>query len=197
MLTAIVTTSATGVTVAFVDGALVAAEAEEGAGPENDLNPIFPELKEVAWGFGSFVVLALVLRLFLFRKVRDGMTSRYDGIQQDFAQAEQLTESARADVASYDAEVAVVRAEAQGKIEAARNTLEAERSAKLTDVNARIAELRAASVAELDAARDAARTQVQSAVADVAARAGLLATGKAPTDDAVNAAVAEAMGVSA
>ena len=56
---------------------------EEHAVPENDLNPIFPEVKEVVWGFGSFVVLALAMRFFLFRKVRDGMDARYDSIQGD------------------------------------------------------------------------------------------------------------------
>ena len=30
--------------------------------PEDDLNPIFPELKEIVWGFGAFIVLALLMR---------------------------------------------------------------------------------------------------------------------------------------
>ena len=104
---------------------------------------------------------------------------------------------ARADVADYDAQVAAARAEAQKQVEAARATLEAERSARLAEVNARIAEKRAAAAAEVDAAKLAARSHVESAVADVASFAGQLATGKTPSPDAVNAAVAEAMGVPA
>lgn len=198
MLTAVVTSSGSAIEVTLLGAPFVTAEeGEEAAGPESDLNPIAPELKEVVWGFGAFVVLALALRLFLFRKVRDGMTSRYDRIEGDFEQADALTASARADVADYDAQVAAVRADAQKRVEAARATLEAERSEKLAAANARIADKRGAAAAEVDAAKQAARGQVESAVADVSARLGELATGRRPSDDVVSGAVAQAMGVSA
>jgi F-type H+-transporting ATPase subunit b len=195
VLTAVVTTSGSSFEVTLLGESFVAAEeGEEAAGPESDLNPIAPELKEIVWGFGAFVVLALALRLFLFRKVRDGMTSRYDSIEGDLQTAEALTASARADVAEYDAQVASVRADAQSRVEAARATLEAERAEKLAAANARIAEKRAVAAAEVEAAREAARGQVESAVADVSARLGELATGRRPSDDVVRAAVADAMG---
>ncbi len=200
MLTAVVTSSGSNVVVAFLEGQLVAADEESTAQaevPEKDLNPIFPELKEVVWGFGSFVVLALALRLFLFPKVREGMTARYDHIEGDVEQAEALTTSARADVAAYDAQVATVRAEAQTRVEQARATLEAERAARLAEVNADIAGKRAVANAEVEAAKLAARVHIEAAVADVAALAGELATGKPPTETAVAAAVSEAMSRSA
>ncbi len=162
-----------------------------------ELIPIMPEVKELVWGFGSFVVLAVVLRYVLFPKVRAGMTARYDSIQGDFEKADTLTASARAEVAEYDAQVASVRADAQGRVEAARATLEGERNDKLTAVNARIAEKRAAATAELDAARAAASSQVAEAVASVATRAGELATGKAPSAAVVSDAVNNAMGANA
>jgi len=195
VLTAVVTFSGSTFDVALQGASFVTAEeGEEAAGPESDLNPIAPELKEIVWGFGAFVVLALAMRLFLFRKVRDGMTSRYGSIEGDLEQAEALTASARADVAEYDAQVATVRAEAQTRVDAARATLEAERAERLAAANARIAEKRAAAAAEVDAAKQAARGQVESAVADVSARLGELATGRRPSDDVVRAAVAQAMG---
>lgn len=195
MLTAVVTSSGSSFEVTLLGGSFVAAEeGHEGAGPESDLNPIFPEVKEVVWGFGAFVVLALAMRLFLFRKVRDGMTARYDSIEGDVHTAEALTASARADVAEYDAQVASVRSDAQSRVEAARATLEAERNEQLAVVNARIAEKRAAAAAELDAAKRAARGEVESAVADVSSRIGQLATGRRPADDTVRAAVSAAMG---
>ena len=91
MLTAVVTSSGSTVHVTLVEGILQAGveghlareTEEEHPVPENDLNPIFPEVKEVIWGFGSFVVLALAMRFFLFRKVRDGMDARYNSIQGD------------------------------------------------------------------------------------------------------------------
>ena len=195
MLTAVVTSSGSTIEVTLLGASFVTAEeGEEAAGPESDLNPIAPELKEVVWGFGAFVVLALAMRLFLFRKVRDGMSSRYDSIEGDLEQAEALTASARGDVAEYDAQVAAVRAEAQTRVEAARATLEAERAEKLAATNARIADKRSAAAAEVDAAKQAARGQVESAVADVSARLGELATGRRPADDVVRVAVAQAMG---
>jgi len=199
VLTAVVTSSASSLQLTFHEGVLQAAEEEEHAeeGPESDLNPIFPEVKEVVWGFGSFVVLALAMRLFLFRKVRDGMTSRYDKIEGDFQAAQDITAAARADVADYDAQVAAARTEAQRQVEAARATLEAERATRLSEVNARIADKRSAAAADVEAAKLAARSHVESAVADVASFAGQLATGKTPSAAAVQAAVTEAMGVTA
>ena len=209
MLTAVVTTSHTG---SVVQVNLIEADTCERTDLEGnpefptsdtssagcpELIPIYPEVKEIVWGFGSFVVLAIVLRYVLFPKVRAGMTARYDSIQGDFEKAETLTASARAEVAEYDAQVASVRADAQGRVDAARATLEGERNEQLTAVNARIAEKRAAAAAEVEAARQAASSQVASAVSDVAARAGELAAGKAPSADVVTAAVDAAMGANA
>jgi F-type H+-transporting ATPase subunit b len=207
VLRAVVTTSHTGGNVQFN---LIEAETCERIDLEGnpefptsdtsstgcpELIPILPEAKEVIWGFGAFIVLAVVLRYALFPKVRAGMTARYDSIQGDFEKAETLTASARAEVAEYDAQVASVRADAQGRVDAARATLETERNERLTAVNARIAEKRAAAAAEVAAARQAASSQVASAVSDVAARAGELATGRAPSADVVSAAVNDVMGV--
>ena len=200
MLTAVVTSSGATIEVSLLDATFVTAEeGKEAEGPENDLNPIFPEVKEVVWGFGAFVVLALAMRLFLFRKVRDGMTARYDRIEGDLETAQASTTSARADVADYEAQLAAVRADAQTRVEAARATLEAERAEQIAAVNARIAEKRAAAAAEVEAAKQAARGQVESAVADVSTRLSELATGHRPSDQVVQRAVGEAMnqGVSA
>ncbi|HSP29954.1 MAG TPA: ATP synthase F0 subunit B [Ilumatobacteraceae bacterium] len=200
MLTAVVTSSGPTIEVTLLGADFVTAEeGEEAAGPESDLNPIFPEVKEVVWGFGAFVVLALAMRLFLFRKVRDGMTARYDRIEGDLESAQESTTSARADVAEYEAQVAAVRADAQTRVEAARATLEAERTEQIAAANARIADKRSAAAAEVEAAKLAARGQVESAVVDVATRLSELAAGRRPNDDVVQRAVGDAMnqGVSA
>ena len=132
MLRAVVTTHSSGAVEVAVSG-VVAAEGEEGEEiPEGacertdlpgnpittdcpELNPIAPELKEVVWGFGAFVVLAVVLRYVLFPKLREGMRQRYESIQADKASAETLTGAARADVAAYEAQLVAVRAEAQAR----------------------------------------------------------------------------------
>lgn len=159
-----------------------------------ELNPIAPEPKEMIWGFGAFVVLAVCLRYWLFPKVRDGMQARYDSIQSDRESAETLTAAARADVSEYEARLTSVRAEAQQKVDAARATLEAERTEKLSAVNARIAEKRAAAAAEVEAARQAAMGDVESAVTDVVSRATEIATGKSADAGKVAGAVRSSMG---
>ncbi|HUV19207.1 MAG TPA: ATP synthase F0 subunit B [Ilumatobacteraceae bacterium] len=200
MLTAVVTSSGATIEVSLLDATFVTAEeGSEAEGPESDLNPIFPEVKEVVWGFGAFVVLALAMRLFLFRRVRDGMSARYDRIEGDLETAQASTTSARADVADYETQLAAVRADAQTRVEAARATLETERTEQIAAANARIADKRGAAAAEVDAAKQAARGQVEAAVADVSMRLSELATGRRPSDEVVQRAVGEAMnqGVSA
>jgi len=204
VLTAVVTTASTGqLQVNFLEAEtcertdLPEGENEFTLGSEGcpELNPIAPEAKEMIWGFGAFVVLAVCLRWWLFPKVREGMQARYDMIQSDKESAETLTAAARADVAEYEARLASVRAEAQEKVDEARSTLESERSEKVAEVNSRISEKRSAAAAEVEAARQAAMGDVESAVRDVVARATEIATGKPADPSTVDAAVRSAMGV--
>ena len=162
-----------------------------------ELNPIAPEMKEVIWGGGAFIVMLVVLRVWLFPKVRSGMSARYESIQEDRDSASTLTAAARADVAEYEARLTSVRAEAREKVDAARAALEAERGEKVAAVNARIAEKRAAVVAEVEAARQAAMGDVESAVTDVVGRATEIATGKTPSPSTVQSAVSASMGANA
>ena len=163
------------------------------AGEESKPGPIVPEMKEFAWGAASFVVFALLMRFMLFPRLKKGMDARYNGIRNDHQQADAERVAARAEVTDYEAQLAVIKAEAARKIDTARNTLEAERQAKLTEVNARLAQQRAAAAAEAEAARVAARGQIHAAVSDVAGRAGELATGRRPSSDVVDRVVSEVM----
>ena len=155
--------------------------------------PIVPEVKELAWGAGSFIVFALLMRFVLFPKVKKGMDARYNGIQSSHESADAERASARAEVAAYEAQLAAIKAEAARVVDAARATLEAERQAKLAEVGAGIAERRAAAQAQAEAARSAARDQIHAAVSDVAGRAGELATGRRPAADMVDRVVSEVM----
>jgi F0F1-type ATP synthase membrane subunit b/b' len=162
-----------------------ATVGEEDAGP----SPIAPEVKEIAWGAGSFIVLFVVMRLFLLPKVRNGMHARYGKIRGDHDAADAARAAARAEVADYQAQLASVKAEAAARIEAARATLEAERSAAVAEVNSRIAARRAEATAANEAARAAAAEHIRSAVADVSGRAVELAIGRRPSASAVDEAV--------
>jgi F-type H+-transporting ATPase subunit b len=196
MLHAVVTVTGRDVDVALSGAPFPATdegEEEEHEVAENDLNPIAPEPKEIIWGFGSFVVFALLMRFWLYPRLRKGMDARYALIRGGHEQAEYITDAARDDAAEYEAQLATIKAEAQARIEAARSTLEAERSEKLAAANARIAEKRAAAATAVEQAREAAQADVENAVRSVAARAGELATGRAPDPEVVNAAVADVL----
>jgi F-type H+-transporting ATPase subunit b len=197
VLTAVVTGSGESLEVTFLgDSQFVEAlvSADEKEVPESDLNPLAVEMKELAWGFGSFAIMALVLRYVLYPKLKRGMDERAEGVRRDLAAAEALTASARNDVAGYEAQVASLRAEAQQRVEVARATLEGERTERLAAANAEIANRRSAAMAEVDAARAAAQSDVETAVVDVVRRFAELAIGRPVDASIVENSVRETMG---
>jgi F-type H+-transporting ATPase subunit b len=157
--------------------------------PEDDLNPIFPELKEITWGFGAFIVLAVLMRWVLYPRLHKGVVARDELIRSGHEEGERIAAAAVGDAQAYEAQLAAVRAEAATRIDAARATLERERAERLAEVNARIAARRAEVAAEVERAREAARASVEAAVRDVAAAAGRLATGREPDESIVAEAV--------
>ena len=158
------------------DGTAHVLESEANEGP----GPILPEVKEVVWGAGAFIVFALIMRYVAFPKLKKGMDARYNGIRQDHESADATRAAAQAEVSEYQAQLATVKAEAAAKIDAARQQLEGERTARIAEINARIAERRTAAQAEADAARAAVQDQVASAVSDVATVAVRHAIGREP-----------------
>ena len=156
-------------------------------------SPIAPEIKELAWGAGSFIVLALLMRFLLFPKLKAGMDARYAHIRDGHEQADTARAAAKAEVAQYESALATVKAEANERVDAARQTLEAERAARLGEANAAIAAKREAAAAESRAAREAANVDIAAAVASVSSRTVELSIGKAPDASVVNNAVNESM----
>jgi F-type H+-transporting ATPase subunit b len=183
---------------AEIDGhvALRPQGAEEGTEElDEGPSPIAPEPKEFLWGLGAFLVFLVVMRLFLVPKVKRGMQARYGRISSGHERAESLRDSARREVAEYEAALAAVHAEAATRVEASRQVLEGERAERLGTANAAIAERRAAAAAEVDAAKSAARDSIEGAAADVAGRAVELVAGRRPDDAAVRRAVADVASV--
>lgn len=156
-------------------------------------SPIAPEVKELAWGAGSFIVLALLMRFFLFPRLKKSMDARYAHIRGGHEQADNARAAARAEVSEYESALATVKAEANERIDAARHTLETERAARLAEVNAAIASKRDAAAAEAEAARQAVQADVAAAASEVTARTIELATGKVPDASTVRSAVDQSM----
>lgn len=190
-----VTTEHGNVVARLVDGRIVEADAHSDVEPKDGPSPIAPELKELAWGGGAFVVLAILMRFVLYPRMRKGMDARRESIRSGLEAADAARQAAATEVADYQAELAKVRAEASSRVDAARQTLEAERQQRLTEANARIAERRAEELARVDAQRAAAEAQVQQAVAELVSRTTELATGRHPDDSVVAEAVASSMSV--
>jgi F0F1-type ATP synthase membrane subunit b/b' len=196
VLTAVVTHSGASLVDVRLLSALTAEEeggAEAGEEEDTGPNPIMPEVKELAWGAGSFIVFALLMRLAFVPRLRKGMEARYGSVRSGLQEAEAVTEAARAEVADYEAALAEIRAEGARRVDAARQTLEGERQTRLAEVNARIAEQRSAAAAEADAARAAVAQHVEAAVGDVVGRSVELAVGRTPDADVVRRHVADAM----
>jgi F-type H+-transporting ATPase subunit b len=171
-------------------------EPEEAGATECDEgpNPIMPELKELAWGSGSFIVFALLMRFFLFPRLKRSMDARYAHIRSSHEGADAVRAAARTEVATYESALAKLKAEANERIEAARRTLEDERQASLAEANARIAAKRDEAAESARAAREAVRDDVITAAADVASRTTELAIGRAPDPTTVRRAVQDAIG---
>jgi len=170
-------------------------ETNEGFPCAEGPSPLAIEMKELAWGAGAFIVLALLMRFWLVPAVKRGMDARYNLIREGYEQADTARAAARAEVSEYESALATVKAEANERVEAARQTLESERTARLAEVNAAISARREQAMAETAAARQAAEADVAAAAAEVASRTVELATGRAPDSRAVRDAVDAAMGV--
>jgi F-type H+-transporting ATPase subunit b len=196
MLTAVVTRSGEQLQVKIISAAPVAEEATSEVAAKEP-NPIAIEPKELAWTAGSFLILMVIMRYFLFPRLKKGMNDRYSAIRSNIEGADQVKASARADVAEYESALVAARAEAATRIDAARQTLDTERTARLVEVNSRIATARAEADAATSAARAAAQGQVATAVATVVVQATELATGSKPDAATVDQAVKAVMESSA
>jgi len=193
VLTAVVHLEGTSITVHLTPMEGEGSEELAGVTDPKEPGPIVPELKELAWGAGSFIVFALLMRFFLFPRLKKGMDARYHGIRSAHESADAERAAARAEVADYEAQLAAIKAEAARTVDAARATLETERAAAMAEVNAEMSSLRSAAMADAEAAKAAVRDQIAAAVGDVAGTAGQLATGRRPSDDVVARVVQEVM----
>ncbi len=182
--------ASTEVVIAANDGT---SESHAEVEPRDGPNPIVPEIKELAWGGGAFLVFLVLMRLVLYPRLKTSMDARYASIRSSHEQADATRAAARAEVAEYQSKLAVVKAEANERIDAARGTLETERAERMEALNADIAERRRVAQARVQAARDGIEADIETAVASVVSRAIEHATGRVPEPAVVTAAVKASM----
>ena len=171
------------------------AFASEGTTTETatEPNPILPDNSELAWTAGTFLVLVVLMKFILYPRLRKGMDARYASIRENRETADKVRLDAQSDVAEYEKALAAARAEGAARLDAARQTVDNERNAKLAEVNSRIAAARAEADARTASAREAAKGEIVSAVGQVASRIAEIALGKSPDQTVVSAAVAATM----
>jgi len=174
-----------------LDGLQVSQGESSTTEPDEGPSPITPEGKELLWGLGAFLVLLVAMRLYLVPKLKEGMQRRYGKVVSDLEHAEEMRDAARLEVAKYETQLAAVRAEAAGRIDAARQVLDRERTDRINEANAAIAARRSAAASEAEAARIAVSASMEDAVESVAARLIELSTGRRPDEATVRRAVAE------
>jgi F-type H+-transporting ATPase subunit b len=153
-------------------------------------NPILPEPREIAWGGGSFLVLFLLLRLWLYPSVKKSMDLRAAKVSGDLASADQARASVEAERQGYTARLAAARAEGAQAMEAARAEVEAVRAQRIGALNTELAQQRAVATEEMEAAQASAQASLADTVAQLATQAASKVLGR-PLDVAANRAIVD------
>ena len=122
-------------------------EAHSEVEPKDGPSPIAPELKELAWGAGAFVVFAVLMRLVLFpREEGDGGPLR-EHPRRSRERRRRRVQPRSAEVAEYEAQLAGVQGRGRRPRRRRPPDARGRAPARLAEVNARIAERRAEAVA--------------------------------------------------
>ena len=184
-------TATTDTTVAEATNAAATETGTEAVA--QDPSPLQVDPKELIVGLACFLVLLALIRYVFYPKVHGAMVARTEHVANTLVEADAIRDGAHQEVADYQADLAKVRDQAAARVEAARQTVEAERAETMAGVNARMAVRRSDAVTAGDAAKAAVADQVASAASDVASQAAHMVLGKAPDAALVRSAVATVM----
>jgi F-type H+-transporting ATPase subunit b len=128
---------------------------------------ITPAVSEMIWGGLAFLIVFALLVKFAFPALRKGVKAREEKIRSDLEGAERARQEAEEERATYQAQIADARGEANRIVEEARAAAEHVR----TDVTGRAeqeaAEIRARANEDIRAARERAVSDLRAQVADI------------------------------
>ena len=130
-------------------------------------SPIIPEINEVIWGGGAFIVLLALMLWKGFPAVQKIMNERSEKIATDLDEADKAKSEAQAVKTQYEAELADAKSAAAAVIEEARQQAEVLRSDLQERAEAEIAEMKEQAAADIDAARERAMGDLQSEVSEI------------------------------
>lgn len=159
--------------------------------PQLDIGTYLPQ---VVWLVITFAALFLVMARIVVPRIGGVLEARRRRIEDNLDRATELKKEAEAALAAYDKAIAEARTQAQAIVAEAKAALAAERATR----EAETARVLAARIDEAEgriaAALATALASMRDVAVDVAATAVERLLGERPTDDAVAAAVAAAIG---
>ena len=131
-------------------------------------SPIIPELSEVIWGGGAFLILFVVMVKKGFPAVKAAMDARSDKIRDDLDAAEKAKTDAQNVHADYEARLADAKNEASRLIDEARGAADQVRTDLVAKAEADIAEMKTRAANEIEASRQQAIADLRAEVAGIA-----------------------------
>lgn len=150
-------------------------------------------LPQLVWLLITFALLYVLMAKVALPRVAAVIDERKRRLDQDLAEAARLKRETEAAIAEYEHALAAARGKAQAIAGEARTQLSADAAAQRSRVEAEIAEKTKAAEASILAAKQQALSQLTAVAAGAAADVVARLSGTAPSGDAVNAAVAQAL----
>ncbi len=164
-----------------------------GVAVPKDPSPLKIVPAELYWAGGCFIILLILMRLVLYPRVAKGMDERTGYIKANHEEADRAREAANVERQQYEAQLATARAEANRRLDAARDQIEQERQSALFETTTLLSGRRQEALAEVAAARAAASGRLADVTADVVAHASMLILGRIPDPEVVRRAVTASM----
>ena len=131
-------------------------------------SPILPEMNEIIWGGGAFLVLFVLMVKKGFPAVKGAMDARAERIRGDLDAAEQARTDAQAVQADYEARLADAKSEASRLIDEARASADQVKADLMVRHEAEITDLRTRAAADIESSRAQAIADLRAEVAGIA-----------------------------
>lgn len=158
--------------------------------PQLDTATFLPQL---VWLAITFVILYLLMAKLALPRVADVVEGRQRRLDTDLAEAARLKTETEAAIAQYEQALATARAKAQAIAGDTRTKLAADAAALRARVEAEIGEQTKTAEARIATAKQQALASLTSVAADAASDVVARLSGTAPANDAVTAAVSQAL----
>lgn len=158
--------------------------------PQLDTATFLPQL---VWLVITFALLYVLMAKLALPRVADIVEGRRMRLEGDLAEAARLKTETEAAIAQYEQALAVARAKAQAIAGDTRSKLAADAAALRAKVEAEISEQTKTAEARINTAKQQALSQLKSVAVDAASDVVARLSGAAPANDAVTAAVTQAL----